>query len=338
MGVVATLGAGALEAQPAPAAGPVARIAGEAIYDQDLTPLISGQLLQLRTQEYDLKVSAIEFLASQRLLEAEAKSKGLTTDALMEQTVYKNLAAPAAAEIEAYYLAQKESIKRPLAEVRPQVEQAFIQARRQQAKLEYLDELRKKSNVAILMQRPKSEITVDVTRVKGNSDAPVTIVEFSDFQCPYCKSAQPAIQEVLAKYKDKVRLGFRDMPLRQIHPQAQQAAEASRCAAEQGKFWEYHDLLFASQQLDPATLAAQAGKAGLNAEQFQSCVKGDKYKPMIENDLQLGMRAGVNGTPAFFVNGQLISGNQPAAAFETIIDQELAAHAAKEPSRASAGH
>jgi len=141
----------------------------------------------------------------------------------------------------------------------------------------------------------------------------------------------------MAKYKDKVRLAFRDMPLRQIHPQAQAAAEASRCAAEQGKFWEYHDLLFASHQLDAANLSAQAGKAGLDADRFQNCVKSEKYKPMIENDLQMGMKAGVSGTPAFFVNGQLISGNQPVAAFAKVIDEELAAYELKAAVRPDAG-
>jgi protein-disulfide isomerase len=326
----------ALEAQTTSPVQPVARINGEAIYEQDLADLIGSQLMQVRTQEYELKVSAIEFLANQRLLDAEAKSKGMSSEALLEQSVYKTLPAPAASEIEAYYLAQKDTLKRPLAEVKAQLEQALTQARRQQARAEYVDQLRKKSNVAILLQRPKADVTVDTARLRGNPDAPVTIVEFSDFQCPYCKMAQPTIKEVLAKYKDKVRLGFRDMPLRQIHPQAQLAAEAARCAADQGKFWEYHDLLFASQQLDPASLSQYAGKAGLDVERFEGCTKGDKYKPMIENDLQMGSKAGVNGTPAFFVNGQFISGAQPLAAFEKIIDAELAASASKDPAPAAA--
>ena len=146
------------------------------------------------------------------------------------------------------------------------------------------------------------EVTADPMRLRGNPDAPVTIVEFSDFQCPYCQIAQATVKELLEKYKGKVRLGFRDLPLRQIHPQAQLAAEASRCAAEQGKFWEYHDLLFAGQKLDTAGLTAHAGNAGLDVERFEGCLKSEKYTPMIENDLQMGMKAGVTGTPAFFIN------------------------------------
>src|SRR5205085_997458 len=208
---------------------------------------IGGQLFQLKNQEYELKSKELEKLVNQRLLESAAKSKGLSTDAFLQQTVDRTLPPPTPSEVEAYYLAQKDQINRPFSEVKPQMEQGLMEARRQQARQDYFDSLHQKSSVAILLPRPKIEVAADPSRLRGNPNAPVTIVEFSDFQCPYCRAAEPTIKEVLDKYKDKVRFSYRDYPLKQIHPHAEQAAEAARCAGEQGKYWEYHDLLYAKQ-------------------------------------------------------------------------------------------
>jgi len=321
-----------LGAQTKPPREPIARIGDQAIYDDDLLPSIGGQLWQLRSQEYELKIKALENLLNQRLLENEAKSQGLSTDALLEQTVDRNLPPLSASEIEAYYLAQKSSLNRPFDEVRPQVERSLAQARRQQARQEYIDRLRQRSDVAILLNRPKVEVTVDLTRVRGSPDAPVTIVEFADFQCPYCQSVQSTLKAVMEKYKGKVRLGFRDFPLRPIHPQAQQAAEAARCAAEQGKFWEYHDLLYTNQvRLDSGSLREHARGLGLDVEAFEACTASGKFKSQIDNDLQSGSIAGVSGTPAFYINGFMLVGAQPVAAFESMIESALAENASRKP-------
>jgi protein-disulfide isomerase len=315
----------ALSAQTSAPREPVARIGDQTIYDEDLLPSIAGQLWQLKNQEYDLKSRALENLLNQRALEAAAKSKELSNDAFLEQTVDRNVPPPSAPEIEAYYLAQKDRINRPLNEVRPQLEQALAQAKRQQARQEYIDQLRKSNGVAILLRRPKIEVAADPARVRGNPDAAVTIVEFGDFQCPFCREVQPTLKAVMDKYSGKVRLGFRDFPLRQIHPQAQPAAEAGRCAAEQGKFWEYHDLLYANQtKLDPNGLKEQARTAALDVERFDACLAGGKFKPQIESDLQSGTGAGITGTPGFFINGVPLTGAQPLSEFEKIIDSQLA--------------
>jgi len=299
-----------------------------------LPPSIAGQLWQLDNQKYEIKIKALESLLNQRALEAAAKSKGLSTDAFLEQTVDRVMPPPSAAEVEAYYLAQKDRINQPLNEVRPQLEKALVQAKRQQARQEYIDQLRKSSGVAILLNRPKIEVAADPARMRGNSDTPITIVEFGDFQCPYCRAVQPALKEVMDKYSGKVRLGFRDFPLRQIHAQAQQAAEAGRCAAEQGKFWEYHDLLYANQvKLDLNGLKEQARAAALDLERFDSCLAGGKFKPQIESDLQSGTGVGVLGTPAFYINGVPLSGAQPASEFEKIIESQLAEAESKKPTQ-----
>jgi protein-disulfide isomerase len=307
----------------------VARIGPDTISEDDLLSQIGGQLMQLRNQEYELKMKGLMNLIDQRVVAAEAKRAGVAAESLLEQNVDRKLPPPSAGEIEAYYLAQKDRINRPLSEVRPQVEQALIQARRQEARQEYLDQLQRTASVSILLTRPKADVKADAGRLRGNPGAAVTIVEFSDFQCPYCQAAQQTLKEVLAKYDGKVRLGFRDFPLRQIHPQAQQAAEASRCAGEQGKVWEYHDLMYANQaKLDGPGLTESARTAGLDVGAFTACLASGKFRPSIESDLQTGAASGVSATPAFYVNGALLVGVQPAAAFEKLIESELAAAAA----------
>ena len=304
---------------------PVAVISGQTIYDADLLPLAQPQLRPLRNQEYDIMSRALENLINQKLLEAEAGRKGISTEKLLEQEIDSKVSEPSEAELDAFYLGQKDRLNRPFTEVKPQLKQALQQARIQQIRQDYIKRLRDKADVNILLRPPTVELTFDPNRLRGNPRARVTIIEFSDFQCPYCKMAQATLKQVLEKYDGRVRLAFRDFPLRQIHAQAQLAAEGSRCAAEQGKFWEYHDQLFASSKLDRAELVEHARNLKLDDKQFESCLASGKFRGAIESDLQDGSKAGVSGTPGFFVNGVALTGAQPADAFYKIIDAALAA-------------
>ena len=148
-------------------------------------------------------------------------------------------------------------------------------------------------------------------------------MEFSDYQCPYCHQVEPTIEAVLAKYGDKVRFAYRDFPLRNIHDHAEIAAEASHCALEQGKFWEYHDQLFASSSLEKNSLIDYARNLKLDDKQFDSCLTTEKYKADIAKDEQDGRNAGVNGTPGFFINGVFVNGAKPESEFTGVIDDEL---------------
>ena len=314
------------QSPPTTSEKPLAVVAGQEVYETDLLPQIQAQIQKLRNQEYELKAKALENLISQKLLELEAKKRGISSEKLFEQEVDSKVSEPTDAEVEAYYLAQKDRLNRPLEEVKAQLRQALKQARRQQAMENYAKRLREKAEVAIVLRPPKVEVGYDPVRLRGSSKAAVTIVEFSDFQCPFCARVQPALKELLAKYSGRVNLAYRDFPLAQIHPQASTAAEASRCAGEQGKFWEYHDLLFANtSKLDAASLADYARRVGLDPKQFDSCLASGKFKAQVEEDLEQGMKAGVSGTPGFFINGIPLSGAQPASEFEKIIDMELAA-------------
>lgn len=161
-------------------------------------------------------------------------------------------------------------------------------------------------------------------RVKGPADAPVTIIEFSDFQCPYCKTASETMTQVLAAYPDKIKFVFKNFPLTQIHENAQYASESAECAGDQGKFWEMHDLLFANQdKLDKVSISKYASQLKLNKAAFDSCISTGKFKAKIEADAKVAADFAVGGTPAFFINGQLMAESPTIDSFKAVIDAQL---------------
>jgi len=177
-------------------------------------------------------------------------------------------------------------------------------------------------------------VSADDDAVLGNPDAPVTIIEFSDFQCPFCrKFYKETLPQIKKEYLQtgKAKFVYRDFPLTQIHPGATPAAEGAECAKEQGKFWEMHDAIFDEQekqgsgtvQFTADDVKKWAANIGLNTSKFNQCLDSGKYKQEVEKDFADGSAAGVNGTPATFINGQLVSGAQPFTAFKVIIDEEL---------------
>jgi protein-disulfide isomerase len=301
----------------------VATVDGQSIYDEDLAASAQGQLLPLRNQEYEIKRKALDTLIEQKVLESAAKKKGLTTEKLLAEEVDAKIADPSDAEVEGFYWGRKDRISRPFAEVKTQLREGLKQAKIQQARQDYVKHLRADSKVAVSLSAPRVEVAYDAARVRGNAKAPVMIVEFSDYQCPYCHQVEPTVKAILAKYGDKVSLSYRDFPLSAIHSQAEISAEASRCALEQGKFWEYHDQLFTASKLEKDALIEYARNLKLDEKQFESCLTSEKYKAQIEKDLQDGRKAGVNGTPGFFINGIELSGAKGEESFTQIIDDEL---------------
>lgn len=313
--------------QAPPQAGsgdPIAVVAGQPIFEGDLEDALGPQqLMQLRKQEYEVRSRTLENLIRLRLVEAEAKLMGIPAERLLEQEADSKVAEPTDGEVEAFFLGQGRPGVR-LEDVKEQYRTVLKRLRVQKARQAYADSLRAKTAVVIHLRPPSVQVAHDPARVKGDPKAAVTIVEFSDFQCPYCKTAQTALRNLLTKYNGRVKLAYRDFPLREIHPQAQTAAEAARCAGEQGKFWEFHDALFADQSKQKvADLAAHARTLGLDEQSFQACLASGKYTPKVEADLQEGSKLGITGTPGFFINGVFLSGAQPQAEFEKVIDSQL---------------
>jgi protein-disulfide isomerase len=307
---------------------PVAMVGGQPISEEDLLHALGPQLLQLRNQEYEVKSKALESLIRHRVVEVEAERRNISADALINREVDSKVADPTDGEVEAYFLGQNRSGMR-LEDVKEQYRNTLKQLKMVKARQAYADSLRAKTEVRILLDRPSIDVPYDEARVEGSLDAPVTIVEFADFQCPFCQKNKATLKALLSKYDGRVKLAFLDFPLTEIHGQAEQAAEAARCAGEQAKFWEYHDDLFADQsKLDEVSLIARAHNMHLDEHAFSSCLASGKFKQDIQANRDEGIKIGVTGTPAYFVNGVFLSGALPQAEFEKVIDHELAAHVA----------
>jgi protein-disulfide isomerase len=279
---------------------------------------------KLENQMYEVRRNGAEELISEYLLEQTAQPQGLTRDQLLQREVDSKVGQVTDKEVEQFYAANQARIRKPLDEVRPQLLNYLQQNKLTEARRVYLKGLRDKAQVKMYLTPPIVEVSAEGAPFKGPVNAPITIVEFSDFQCSYCKRVVNVLEQVLERYPDQVKLAFRDFPIATIHPHAAKAAEAAHCAAEQGKFWEFHDLLFEKQDTIPTADFAEHAKAlGLEVTAFQTCLDGRKYHEKVERNYAAGVKAGVSGTPAFFINGRLLSGAQPLEAFKTVIDEEL---------------
>jgi protein-disulfide isomerase len=159
----------------------------------------------------------------------------------------------------------------------------------------------------------------------GPADAPITIVEFSDYQCPFCRRWHDQVYEpLLAAYPGQIRLVYRHLPLTSIHPDAMSAAEASLCAGEQDAYWQYHDKLFSSESLGSGIYVQYAQELGLNLTTFESCLNDHKYQQAVQADSDFALNLGIRSTPTFFINGLAVVGAQPLDVFKQVIDKELA--------------
>jgi protein-disulfide isomerase len=320
---------------PGTSTSPVLAIVdGQPITEDQLPADEQAQLGRMMEQVYGVQMRALHTVLDQKLIQAESKRKGVTPDALFQSEVLAKVPEPTDAQIRADYESRPELKSHPYDEVRGKISDGLKGLAIQKQRALYVRELTQQAmndgELTLLIAPPKVEITADPARLRGDSKAPITIVEFSDFSCPFCRKAEFAMTEILAKYPGKVNVGYRDFPLTELHPHAEAAAEASRCAGEQGKYWEYHDLLFANPtKQDDAGLMEQARSLKLNAEQFQTCFSSGRYKADVKKDSLLGQRGGIVATPGFFVNGVFVNGAQPPATFEKIIDQELAAPSPK---------
>jgi protein-disulfide isomerase len=306
-----------------------AEIDGQAITVAELDERIKQELFESRTGSpaklYELRSDVLEQMIRERLLEAEGKRRGVPAEAVVELEI-KEMAPIPEEEIVAFYQQNFEKqgeVK--LDEIRPQI-QRYLESRRA---ADVPQRLRERAQVAVHLVAPRFDVAAEGPS-KGPADARITIVEFSDFQCPYCQRSLATIEQVLAKYPGQVRLVYRHLPLDRIHPHARGAAEAAACADEQGLFWPYHDKLFQNNRaLAKEDLLRYAAESGLDAQRFGACVEERRFKDKVEADLQAARAVGISGTPAFVVNGVLLSGAQPAEEFYEVIDAALAEPAGK---------
>ena len=305
----------------------LAVVGGSVITGREVETALGRPLSQLHHQIYTLQRKKLEELIDERLLSEEAKKRGVSVETLTEQEVNAKILPVTDDEISALYNANKERIPVELDKVREQIRNLLRDQRLTAQKKLFIKSLRENARIVSYLKPPavfRADISVTGEPFKGAEKAPVTIVKFEDFQCPFCKQVQPTFVDLLKRYDGKLRLVHKDLPLEAIHPQARQAAEAARCADEQGKFWSYHDKLYAgSPKLSPEELKSYAKEVGLNVDSFEHCLTTRKYQAIVQKDLSEGTQLGLTGTPTFFINGREVSGNQPLDIFGAMIDEEL---------------
>lgn len=326
IGLLAGLALGLAVAAPGQekaVAPPVAIVAGTPIAAKEVDDLVRAQLMDLRAREHQLRSQALDALVTQALLEKEAAARGVTPEAL-HKTEVEDRALVTDADAKSYYDANRSRFGATAeADALRQIKAGLAQQHQAERRAAFSRELRKKYEVKVLLEPYRVPVEVGSAPVRGNPGAPVTVVEFSDFQCPYCVRARPTVNRVRETYGDKVRWVFRHFPL-DFHAQAEKAGEGAACAGEQGKFWEMHDLLWANTaKLQAADLKAHAATLGLDGPKFGECLDSGRYAGLVAADLEAGQGYGVSGTPAFFVNGRPLVGAQPFDAFAQVIDDEL---------------
>lgn len=268
--------------------------------------------------------SALDTIIQSKLMLGEVKKTGKTADELLAAEAGGPL-EPTPVEIASWYKENQSRVQgRPLEQVSSQIAD-FLRGQRRKAAAEKLSmRLRTERKVAIDFEPYRLEFNNSGAPTAGKKDALVTLVEFSDFQCPYCKSAAPGVREIEKKYGDKVLIVYRQYPITSLHPNAFKAAEASLCANEQGKFWALHDVMFEDQsKLAVADLKATARRLGMDGNKFDSCLDSGRYVEQVQNDQKEGARVGVNGTPTLFVNG-VATEAWNYGALSALLDKELA--------------
>jgi protein-disulfide isomerase len=301
----------------------VATVGDTPISRETLEKHVKPKLVEVENQRYEVLSEGLDELISEQLLEKEAKARNVTSQQLVATEITAKVAEPTDAEIQKVYDDNKAQLQgQTLDQVKPRIVEFLKQQKGAERQEAFITELKAKYKTSVALKPPKVDVATAGRPSRGNEQAPVTIIEFSDYECPFCKRAEPTVKKVLDTYGDKVRLVYRHYPL-EFHATARPAAEASACAAAQGKFWEYHDKLFSSSDLSDAKLKSLAGEVGLDQAKFDECFAKKQFKADIDKDMADASSVGVSGTPAFFINGRMLSGAQPFEKFKEIIDDEL---------------
>ena len=309
----------------------VALVNGAAVTEKELEDLLGTALTVKRQEEYALKREALNDLIFLKLQEEAAKKEGSTVEALYRKRVLDAAAEPTEEQVTAFYTQNKARLNPNEQDARKQVTEYLKSQAVAQKEQAFRDELLAAAKVEIKMRPPRIEIKAGGAPVKGPEKAPVTIVEYTDFQCPYCSRVQTTLDKVFTDYKDKVNLVFKDFPL-DFHKDSKGAHNAALCAQDQGKFWEFHDVVFKNQQkIGTEDLKKYATDLSLDMTKFNACMESKAHEKTVLANTQEGQMLGVTGTPCFFVNGRALKGAVPYEQFKALIDEELSFAAPQNP-------
>ncbi|HSE17203.1 MAG TPA: thioredoxin domain-containing protein [Pyrinomonadaceae bacterium] len=295
--------------------------------ENSLRPLI----FNVQEQVYAARKQDLELKINDTLLAQEAQKKGVTTRALLDTEVSVKVPAVTEADAQKFYDQNKDRISGEFAQLKTQIIQYIQEQKEQEATVAYATQLRRASTVQINLSAPESPaftIATDDQPLKGNANALVTIVAFSDFECPSCARQHPVLDRIVSEFGDRVRLVMRDFPLSQ-HANARKAAEAAEAAREQGKYWEYATVLFRNQSaLSVDKLRQYATEVGLDRAKFDASLDSGKFAEKVQRDVIDGHKLGVNGTPTVYINGKRLSDNSYENV-KSVIEAALKPHATR---------
>lgn len=318
-----------MAAQEAPGGSAVvATVNGTPITERELRAGAGSALARLEAEVYDLKRRQLDAMIAERLMAAEASRRGVSPEALEAEEITAKVAPVTEDELTAFIEANRGRIRGDADGLRPQIRDFLATRKLDERRDVFVEGLRAGADVSVSLAPPevfRAELDLEGAPVRGAVDAPVTIVEFSDFHCPFCRSVQPTLTQLLARYEGRVRLVYKHLPLDALHPQARQASRASWCAAQQDRFWEFHDAIYASGSNDASDAAMEgvATRVGLDVSAFRECLAGSDAARAVDRDATQGEALGLTGTPGFFINGRQLSGAQPLEAFVQVIEEEL---------------
>lgn len=319
---------------PSPAANPdqvVAEVAGRQVtlkeVDAKWEEFDAAERARVTQLMYQNRRNMLDQVVGEILIENAAKAAGSTVETYLAQDAAKRALPVTEQDVAQFFEANRDRAQgRTIEQIGPQIREFLVSQRVQQARAQLVTELKAKgASVKVMLDPPRYTVaTTAADPVRGVASAPITIIEFSDYQCPFCARVNPTLEMVRQTYGDKVKIVFKDFPLPN-HPQAPKASEAAHCAGEQGKYWEMHDQMFANQRaLNVPELKQYAAGLGMDAAKFDQCLDSGKHAGLVASGLAQGEKMGVNSTPTLYINGRPLIGAQPFEAFKQVIDEELA--------------
>jgi len=321
----------------------VAEVGGHKITRADLEAHSSSdnmararsQVVQAKIALYDAEHAALDKEIDKAVLTQAAAKDHITGDQLLRREVEGKVKDPSEETLRIYYLGIP-GAKDPYEAMRSKILHSIRALEEKQMADDYIKGLRAKQNIKVNLLPPRQEVAIGDTPAAGPADAPITVIEFADYQCPYCRQEEPVLKRLREQFKDKIKYAYRDFPL-PMHPYAHKSAEASRCAGEQGQYWPYHDRLFsgAPEDLAETGLKSIARQLKLDGDKFDKCLDSSAQAAAVDKDLNAGKNLGISGTPTMYINGYTVGG---AASYDTLRDlvqQQL--DAGSEKSSATSG-
>jgi protein-disulfide isomerase len=298
----------------------VAEVGNQKLTAGDLQEKEAGKLLQARYKFYLAERDALDLLIDQQVLEMQAANEKVTVDELIKRHVTVSLKDPTEDQLKFYY--EGLSSEEPYEAVRAKILESVHDMRFNKAKADYITSLRDQFGVVVELGQPSAQVDIANAYRLGPKDAPVQLIEFGDYECPYCQKVHVELHRLRDQFGDKVAIIYKDFPL-PMHADSEKAAEAARCAGVQGKFWEFHDALFETKRLQVADLKEEARTLKLDGARFDQCLDSGEQTAAVKKDLEQAKRLGLSGTPSFFANGHFMSGAIAYPKLRETVESEL---------------